>query len=108
MSGGAVATSGAASSVSTAFNRDIFGTVTDSYWDTGSSGLTTSDGGTGKTGAELRAPTGYTGIYADWNLDLDNDANTDDNPWDFGAAHNYPTLRNVGDRQQGPGPVQDR
>ena len=82
------------------------GTVTDSYWDTGSSGQPASDGGTAKTGAELRAPTGYTGIYAAWNLDLDNDANTDDNPWDFGAAHNYPTLNNVGGKQQGPGPVQ--
>ena len=44
------------------------GTVTASYWDTESSGQTTSAGGTGKTGVELRAPTGYTGIYANWNL----------------------------------------
>ena len=60
------------------------GTVTASYWDTEASdravGIgnddvdnsdaidgseTATDGATGKTGAELRAPTGYTGIYAE-------------------------------------------
>ena len=92
-------------------NTVIATTVTDSYWDTESSGQSTSAGGTGKTGAELRAPTGYTGIYANWNLDLDN-ADGDDNAstgtddfWDFGANHNYPTLRNTGGNQKGPGPV---
>ena len=79
-------------------------TVTASYWDTESSGQTTSAGGTGKTGAELRTPTSYTGIYANWNLDLDGDS-TLDNPWDFGAAHNYPTLRDTPGNQKGPGRV---
>ena len=80
--------------------------VTDSYWDTESSGLSTSAAGEGKTGAELRAPTGYASIYANWNLDLNSDS-TNDDPWDFGAAHNYPTLRNTGGNQKGPGPVQN-
>ena len=88
----------------------VFGSgVTNSYWDTESSGQTTSAAGTGKTGAELRAPTAYTGIYANWNLDLDNDddshATGQDDPWDFGANHNYPTLKNAGGNQKGPGPV---
>ena len=71
---------------------DGVGTITASYWDTESSGQATSDGGTGKTSAELRAPTGYTGIYSAWNLDLDNADDDDshstgqDNPWDFGAT----------------------
>ena len=87
-------------------------TVTDSYWDTESSGQSTSAAGTGKTGAELRAPTGYAGIYANWNLDLDNadgdnsHATGQDDPWDFGATYNYPTLRGAGGNQKGPGPVQ--
>ena len=65
----------------------------------------------GHTGAELRTPTGYAGIYANWNLDLDN-ADLDDNlttgiddPWDFGANYNYPTLDNAPGKQKGPGPV---
>ena len=92
--------------------------VTDSYWDTESSGLSTSAAGTGKTGAELRAPTGYTGIYEDWN-DLDgNDTADSTTYWDFGENYNYPTLKvdfngdgtatsaEFGD-QKGPGPVQN-
>ena len=79
-------------------------TVTNSYWDTESSGQSASGGGTGKTTAELQAPTGYTGIYANWNLDLDGDSTTDD-PWDFGTDHNYPILENVGGAQRRPGPV---
>ena len=71
-------------------------TVTDSYWDTESSGQSASAGGEGKTGAELRAPTDYSGIYANWNLDLDNadddnsHATGQDDPWDFGAALQLP------------------
>ena len=35
---------------------------------------------------------GYTGIYADWNVDVDGDGNADD-PWSFGTSSEYPTLR---------------
>ncbi|MDE0137072.1 MAG: SwmB domain-containing protein [bacterium] len=69
----------------------VSGTATDSYWDTATSGLTTSAGGTGKTTSELQTPTDYTGIYANWNLDLDGRLGADD-PWSFGTATDYPTL----------------
>ena len=67
------------------------GTITASYWDTDTSGLSTSAGGQGKTTSELLSPTGYTGIYADWNVDLGGDG-TGDDPWDFGNAAQYPAL----------------
>ena len=75
--------------------------VTASYWDTSTSGLTTSAGGSGvvgKTTRQLQTPTGYTGIYANWNIDLDNadsdnDATTGkDDPWTFGNKMQYPML----------------
>ena len=75
------------------------GGISDSYWNTATSGQVTSPGGEGKTTAELQTPTGYTGIYASWNLDLDNsdgdgDATTGgDDPWDFGTASDYPVVR---------------
>ena len=52
----------------------------------------------GKTTRELQTPTGYTGIYANWNTDLDNaDADNDattgkDDPWTFGSKTQYPML----------------
>ena len=77
------------------------GTVSNSYWDTSTSGQTTSAGGSGvvgKTTRQLQTPTGYNGIYANWNIDLDNadndnDATTGkDNPWAFGNKMQYPML----------------
>ena len=79
--------------------------VNDSYWNTETSGQSTSAAGTGHTGLELRAPTGYVGIYVNWHADLDGDTRADDY-WVFGAAYNYPTLKGVEGKQQGPGPVQ--
>ena len=82
-------------------------TVTASYWNTETSRQSSSAGGEGKTGEELRTPTAYgtgTDIYANWNLDLDGDSTPDD-PWDFGADYNYPTLPGAGGKQKGPGPV---
>ena len=67
------------------------GTVTGGYWDTTTSGRTTSDGGAGKTTTELQAPDGYTGIYAGWSVDLDGDT-TGDSPWHFGTSTQYPAL----------------
>ena len=53
----------------------------------------------GTTTAQLRSPTGYTGIYASWNVDLD-DADGDSDPatgvddyWDFGSGADYPALK---------------
>ena len=63
--------------------------ITASYWDTSTSGHET--GGRGRTTAALQAPTGYGGIYAAWNRDLNRDGASDD-PWDFGTAAQYPVL----------------
>ena len=76
-------------------DNDSGTTIAASYWDTQVSGLSISDGGEGKTTSELQSPTGYTGIYADWNVDLDGDG-TGDDPWDFGASSDYPNLKGVG------------
>ena len=69
----------------------------DSYWDTGTTGQNASTDGVGKTTRELQTPSGYTGIYANWNLNLDGDATTGasgkDDPWDFGTGHQYPVLK---------------
>ena len=59
--------------------------------------------GTGKTTAELQAPTEYTGIYANWNVDLDGDGSPDD-PWDFGTSSDYPKLKGVGPGANQPEP----
>ena len=70
-----------------------------SFWDRQTTGQETSAGGQGKTTAELQEPTGYTGIYAGWNADLD-DADGDRDPatgaddfWDFGTSSEYPALK---------------
>ena len=67
-------------------------TVTASYWDTVTSTLSSGGGGTGQTTTALQTPTGYTGIYAAWNTDVDGDGNADD-PWDFGTGSQYPVLK---------------
>ena len=56
------------------------------------------------TAAEMQAPTAYTGIYANWNVDLGNiDAdNFPDNPWDFGTTSTYPKLKTPDQRQADP------
>ena len=67
------------------------GDISASYWDTQTSGQTTGSHGQGKTTAHLKAPTGYSGIYQTWNVDLDGDGVTD-SPWHFGSATQYPVL----------------
>ena len=69
-----------------------YGTVANCYWDTETSDQSDSAGGDGKTTAGLQSPTGYTGAYADWNVDLDGDGSSDD-PWRFGSATEYPVLK---------------
>ena len=73
-----------------------------SYWDSDLEyGWRADAGGVGKTTAELQAPTDYTGIYANWNVDIDGDGSADD-PWSFGTSSEYPTLTGVdpGSNQQ--------
>ena len=73
--------------------------VVHSYWNSETSGQSDSAAGEGKTTAELRRPTSYAGIYANWNVDLDNADGNDiltnggDDPWDFGTAAQYPVLK---------------
>ena len=67
------------------------GTITNSYWDTTTSGITAGGAGTGKTISELQTPTTETGIYANWDVNVDGVTGNDD-PWDFGTASQYPVL----------------
>ena len=75
------------------------GIVISSYWNIQTSGQATSAAGEGKTTAELQSPTGYTGVYAAWRIDLDNsdqdfDQSTGaDDVWDFGASNQYPAVK---------------
>ena len=77
----------------------VSGTTTNSYWDTDVSGITATGQGTGKTTSELKTPTGYTGIFANWEFDLDNadndnnDTTGKDDQWNFGSASDYPVLQ---------------
>ena len=71
------------------------GTIADSYWDTQTSHQARSYGGIGQTTGELQSPTGYTGIYSNWNMDIDSDGAADD-PWDFGAPNQYPAIKYAG------------
>ena len=67
---------------------NLEGTISDnSYWNTQTSGHSTSSGGVGKTTEEMQSPTNDNpGIYATWDASV----------WDFGDQDEYPTLRNVG------------
>ena len=69
--------------------------VVASYWDSTTSGRA-DDADTnppeGKTTADLKGETGYTGIYANWNVNVDGVSGADD-PWDFGTSSQYPALK---------------
>ena len=80
------------------------GTISASYFDSDVSNRSATDSYS-KATSELQSPTGYTGIYADWNVDVDDglasgvddatmpgDATADD-PWHFGTGGQYPALR---------------
>ncbi len=82
--------SGSAANIGGLVGRGESNLVSDSYFDTVTSGQTSSAGGVGKTSSKLQQPTGYAGIYADWNVDVDGDELLDD-PWCFGTASDYPT-----------------
>ena len=49
------------------------------------------------TTSELQTPTGYTGLYSHWNLDLDADK-VPDYLWNFGSRTAYPTLNTPAQR----------
>ena len=68
--------------------------VTDSYYDNTATGTgqTMSDAGAGHATAALQSPVGYTGIYLNWNVDVDGTTGNDD-PWHFGGSSQYPVLQ---------------
>ena len=77
--------------------------IANSYYDTGVTGQSQAVGdislkafvtAAGHSSSTLRTPTGYTGIYAQWNIDLDGDGVGDD-PWNFGTSGDYPTPKVV-------------
>ena len=67
------------------------GAITDSYWDSDTSGRTSGSYGQAQNTAELQLPTAASSIYLTWNVDLDGDGMNDD-PWDFGTSGQYPVL----------------
>ena len=83
---------GAGDDVGGLVGNNFNATITASYWDTQTTGQSSSDGGDGKTTAELQSPTGYTGIFATWDMNLDADGSNDD-LWDFGTSTQYPVLK---------------
>ena len=68
-------------------------TVTNSYWDTETTGRSKGAGqgsvpaNAGKTTAQLQKPTGASGIYHAWDANI----------WNFRTAIEYPCLQGVGD-----------
>ena len=76
-------------------------TVSNSYWDTGTTGIADDADATapeGKTTSALQSVTSYTGIYANWNVDVDGTTGNDD-PWEFGTGMQYPRLKFDGMKQ---------
>ena len=70
-------------------------TTRNSYWDTLTSGFNDdadANAPEGRTTNILQGEVGYSGIYADWNVNADGAAGGD-YPWDFGYANEYPALR---------------
>ena len=69
-------------------------TVTNSYYDnTVNTGATFTFGTAyGRATTALQTPVGYTGIYEDWNVNVDGVTGNDD-PWHFGTASQYPVLK---------------
>ena len=70
------------------FSSTGMGSLSDSYWDTETSGISATEGeehkyGYGKTTSELQTPTSATDIYKDWAA----------SKWDFGTASDYPALK---------------
>jgi hypothetical protein len=60
------------------------GTITNSYWDTQTSGYATSDGGTGRTTAQMQGEPDA-GIYVGWDTAL----------WEFLPTNDYPYLKSI-------------
>ena len=108
---------GGGTNVGGLLGRNNTGSVTVSFWNTETSGQTSSPGGgTGKTTTQLQTPTDYweydelnddyiNTIYLSWDDDdIDGDGEADA-PWNFGTDSQYPVLIFGGhqaDVQRGP------
>ena len=82
----------------------------DSYYDRATTTRTQSARGEALTTAALQSPTGYVGVYRNWNKDLDGDGQMDD-PWNFGTSSQYPKLKWQGfdaERQRFPSPEEEQ
>jgi hypothetical protein len=68
------------------------GTVSNSFWDIETSGQATSDGGTGKTTAEMKDT--ITFLDADWNIITVADSDTRNTAyiWNIVDGQTYPSL----------------
>ena len=66
--------------------------VTAGYYNSQTSGQSDAGKGAAQTTRQLKRPTGYAGIYRDWNVNIIGDSAPDD-PWDFGTHRNYPLLK---------------
>ena len=76
------------------------GSAAASYWDSQTTGRSSSALGTTQTTSGLQTPTAYGSgamdIYAAWDdYDTNGDGTVDaaDDAWDFGSAYNYPALK---------------
>ena len=95
-SGAATTIGGLIGAVASGFtaSASYFDSTTSGCVSGGTAGCTTSAGGTGvsaRTTTQLQSPTGYTGIYAAWNANIDGVPGADD-PWDFAGSSAYPAL----------------
>ena len=92
-SGTATTIGGLVGAIQTGFtaSASYFDSTTSGCVSGGTAGCTTSAAGTTQTTSALQSPTGYTGIYAAWNANLDGVAGADD-PWDFAGSSAYPAL----------------
>ena len=85
---GPVVATGTGPSAGGLVGKNSGGTAVNSYWEVDVSGQSSSALGTGMRGT---GPTSYTGIFANWNLNLDGVAGNDD-PWSFDGRQ-YPMLK---------------
>ena len=105
--GGFVGTlTGAAVAINDGYCDTTLPAATDSCIGTRTPGVPASVTAQGATTAQLQTPTGYTGPYANFNLDLNGDT-FPDYPWNFGATTTYPTLYTPSERQTAAAQVVD-
>lgn len=74
------------------------GTATNSFWDTATSGMATSSGGTGKSTSEMKSLSTYlntatVGLSVPWNI-LDS-SDTGASIWDIDDSNSYPKLNGI-------------